>query len=99
MLAGNADLRRLWLAQVISEIGDWLNTTAVLAVGFFFASYETLTTLIMVGSMLVSGAATVRMSTASARWLRLQVSSLRSPVCYGSGCNPARALTNKLRPA
>lgn len=61
LLAGNADLRRLWLAQVISEIGDWLNTTAVLAVGFFFASYETLTTLIMVGSMLVSGAATVRM--------------------------------------
>ncbi|MCA1591334.1 MAG: MFS transporter [Acidobacteria bacterium] len=31
LLAGNADFRRLWAGQVISEIGDWLNNIAVLA--------------------------------------------------------------------
>jgi Transmembrane secretion effector len=31
LLEGNADFRRLWLGQVISEIGDWLNNIAVLA--------------------------------------------------------------------
>lgn len=31
LLEGNADFRRLWTGQVISEIGDWLNNIAVLA--------------------------------------------------------------------
>src|SRR5215210_6498327 len=31
LLKGNADFRRLWTGQVISEIGDWLNNIAVLA--------------------------------------------------------------------
>ena len=31
LLAANADFRRLWTGQVVSEIGDWLNNIAVLA--------------------------------------------------------------------
>jgi MFS family permease len=31
LLRGNADFRRLWTGQVVSEIGDWLNNIAVLA--------------------------------------------------------------------
>ena len=31
LLARNADVRRLWSGQVVSEIGDWLNNIAVLA--------------------------------------------------------------------
>jgi MFS family permease len=31
LLKGNANFRRLWMGQVISEIGDWLNNIAVLA--------------------------------------------------------------------
>ncbi|MBA3767165.1 MAG: MFS transporter, partial [Acidobacteria bacterium] len=31
LLKGNADFRRLWTGQAISEIGDWLNNIAVLA--------------------------------------------------------------------
>jgi len=31
LLKGNKDFRRLWTGQVISEIGDWLNNIAVLA--------------------------------------------------------------------
>ena len=31
LLAGNADFRRLWTGQAVSEIGDWLNNIAVLA--------------------------------------------------------------------
>jgi MFS family permease len=31
LLAANADFRRLWTGQVISEIGDWFNNIAVLA--------------------------------------------------------------------
>ncbi|MGH9903465.1 MAG: MFS transporter, partial [Pyrinomonadaceae bacterium] len=37
MLARNADLRRLWLGQVVSEIGDWLNTIAVMALAIELA--------------------------------------------------------------
>jgi MFS family permease len=31
LLASNADFRRLWAGQVVSEVGDWLNNIAVLA--------------------------------------------------------------------
>ncbi|MDT4896369.1 MAG: hypothetical protein QOH25_1446 [Acidobacteriota bacterium] len=31
LLAANADFRRLWTGQVVSEIGDWFNNIAVLA--------------------------------------------------------------------
>lgn len=31
LLAANPDFRRLWMGQVISEIGDWFNNIAVLA--------------------------------------------------------------------
>ncbi len=31
LLRGNPDFRRLWTGQVVSEIGDWLNNIAVLA--------------------------------------------------------------------
>ncbi|HZI18542.1 MAG TPA: MFS transporter [Pyrinomonadaceae bacterium] len=31
LLRGNADFRWLWLGQVVSEVGDWLNNIAVLA--------------------------------------------------------------------
>jgi len=31
LLAGNPDFRRLWTGQVVSEVGDWLNNIAVLA--------------------------------------------------------------------
>lgn len=31
LLALNADFRRLWTGQVVSEVGDWLNNIAVLA--------------------------------------------------------------------
>jgi MFS family permease len=31
LLSANADFRRLWMGQVISEIGDWFNNIAVLA--------------------------------------------------------------------
>ncbi|HEX8472899.1 MAG TPA: MFS transporter [Pyrinomonadaceae bacterium] len=37
LLAGNADFRRLWLGQVVSEIGDWLNNIAVLALALELA--------------------------------------------------------------
>ena len=49
LLSGNADFRRLWTGQVVSEVGDWLNNIAVLAlviqladagsVGFAVATY------------------------------------------------------------
>lgn len=31
LLRGNANLRRLWLAQIVSELGDWLYTVAIYA--------------------------------------------------------------------
>jgi len=31
LLRGNPDLRRLWAGQAVSEVGDWLNNIAVLA--------------------------------------------------------------------
>ncbi len=31
LLGSNADFRRLWTGQVVSEVGDWLNNIAVLA--------------------------------------------------------------------
>src|SRR5215211_12724 len=37
LLAGNADFRRLWTGQVISEVGDWLNNIAVLALAIQLA--------------------------------------------------------------
>lgn len=37
LLQSNADFRRLWLGQVISEIGDWLNNIAVLALTIHLA--------------------------------------------------------------
>ena len=37
LLAGNADFRRLWTGQVVSEIGDWLNNIAVLALAIQLA--------------------------------------------------------------
>lgn len=40
LLRGNADFRRLWTGQVISEIGDWLNNIAVLALTIQLAGRE-----------------------------------------------------------
>jgi len=37
LLAANADFRRLWTGQVVSEIGDWLNNIAVLALAIQLA--------------------------------------------------------------
>jgi len=37
LLKANADFRRLWIGQVVSEIGDWLNNIAVLALTFELA--------------------------------------------------------------
>jgi MFS family permease len=37
LLRGNADWRRLWTGQVISEAGDWLNNIAVLALAIELA--------------------------------------------------------------
>jgi MFS family permease len=37
LLSGNADFRRLWLGQAISEVGDWLNNIAVLALAIELA--------------------------------------------------------------
>jgi MFS family permease len=37
LLASNPDFRRLWLGQVVSEIGDWLNNIAVLALAIQLA--------------------------------------------------------------
>jgi predicted MFS family arabinose efflux permease len=37
LLARNADFRRLWTGQVVSEIGDWLNNIAVLALAIELA--------------------------------------------------------------
>ena len=37
LLESNADFRRLWLGQMISEIGDWLNNIAVLALAIELA--------------------------------------------------------------
>jgi MFS family permease len=37
LLSGNADFRRLWTGQVVSEVGDWLNNIAVLALAIQFA--------------------------------------------------------------
>lgn len=39
LLKGNADFRRLWTGQVISEIGDWLNNIAVLALTIQLAGH------------------------------------------------------------
>ncbi|HYY57840.1 MAG TPA: MFS transporter [Pyrinomonadaceae bacterium] len=39
LLKGNADFRRLWMGQVISEIGDWLNNIAVLALTIQLAGH------------------------------------------------------------
>jgi MFS family permease len=38
LLASNQDFRRLWIGQVVSEIGDWLNNIAVLALTIQAAS-------------------------------------------------------------
>lgn len=40
LLARNADFRRLWTGQVVSEIGDWLNNIAVLALAIELAGEE-----------------------------------------------------------
>ena len=37
LLASNADFRRLWAGQVVSEVGDWLNNIAVLALAIQLA--------------------------------------------------------------
>jgi MFS family permease len=37
LVAGNADFRRLWGGQVVSEVGDWLNNIAVLALAIQLA--------------------------------------------------------------
>lgn len=37
LLARNADFRRLWMGQVVSEVGDWLNNIAVLALAIELA--------------------------------------------------------------
>jgi MFS family permease len=37
LLARNADFRRLWTGQVVSEVGDWLNNIAVLALAIQLA--------------------------------------------------------------
>ncbi|HWS88211.1 MAG TPA: MFS transporter [Pyrinomonadaceae bacterium] len=37
LLSGNADFRRLWAGQVVSEVGDWLNNIAVLALAIELA--------------------------------------------------------------
>ncbi len=37
LLARNANVRRLWSGQVVSEIGDWLNNIAVLALALSLA--------------------------------------------------------------
>jgi MFS family permease len=37
LLSENADFRRLWTGQVVSEIGDWLNNIAVLALAIQLA--------------------------------------------------------------
>jgi hypothetical protein len=41
LLAGNADFRRLWTGQVVSEVGDWLNNIAVLALAIDLAGPTT----------------------------------------------------------
>jgi MFS family permease len=38
LLSVNADFRRLWAGQVVSEVGDWLNNIAVLALAIQLAS-------------------------------------------------------------
>jgi MFS family permease len=40
LLSENADFRRLWIGQVVSEIGDWLNNVAVLALVIQLAGSE-----------------------------------------------------------
>ncbi len=30
LLRGNADVRNIWFAQVVSQLGDWFNTVALL---------------------------------------------------------------------
>jgi MFS family permease len=40
LLAGNPDFRRLWLGQVVSEVGDWLNNIAVLALAIELAGAQ-----------------------------------------------------------
>lgn len=40
LLTENADFRRLWLGQVVSEIGQWLNNIAVLALTLELAGAE-----------------------------------------------------------
>ncbi len=37
LLTGNANFRRLWTGQVVSEVGDWLNNIAVLALAIQLA--------------------------------------------------------------
>jgi MFS family permease len=37
LLSGNANIRFLWLGQIVSEIGDWLNNVAVLAMALELA--------------------------------------------------------------
>ncbi|PYS92807.1 MAG: MFS transporter, partial [Acidobacteria bacterium] len=37
LLTRNANVRRLWTGQVVSEIGDWLNNIAVLALALELA--------------------------------------------------------------
>lgn len=37
LLSGNSNIRYLWLGQVVSEVGDWLNNVAVLAMALELA--------------------------------------------------------------
>ena len=41
LLTANADFRRLWAGQVVSEVGDWLNNIAVLALAIELAGPAT----------------------------------------------------------
>jgi MFS family permease len=52
LLRGNANFRRLWLAQVVSQLGDWFNAVAVYALLLDLTGSATLVATMMVVQLL-----------------------------------------------
>lgn len=52
LLQRNANFRRLWMAQLVSQLGDWFNAVAVYALLLDLTGSATLVATMMVVQML-----------------------------------------------
>ena len=49
LLTRNPQFRRLWIAQVVSQLGDWFNAVAVYALLLDLTGSATLVAVMMIG--------------------------------------------------